>query len=186
MSGAAGLDIADRIAIEDVIVRYATAMDTQDWDLFRGCFRPDARTVMDRVGEFDTREALIALLAPRFTIFAALQHFVTNVMISGNGDVATARNNFVSHHVPKDADSYTYGGTFEFALARDADGWRITSHAIRILWDAGDPADELLSRRRNDVDRRVRTRLHPVPADKQRVASNHGAHSPIPYTLLQR
>jgi len=135
-----GLDIADRIAIEDVIVRYATAMDTQDWDLFRGCFRPDARTVMDRVGEFDTREALIALLAPRLTIFAALQHFVTNVMVSGNGDVATARTNFVSHHVPKDADSYTYGGTFEFALARDADGWRITSHTIRVLWEAGDSA----------------------------------------------
>ena len=139
MSGAAGLDIADRIAIEDVIVRYATAMDTQDWDMFRSCFRPGARTVMDRVGEFDTCEAVIALLAPRLKIFAALQHFVTNVMVSGNGAVAAARSNFVSHHLPKDADSYTYGGTFEFALARDPDGWRITSHTIRILWDAGHP-----------------------------------------------
>jgi 3-phenylpropionate/cinnamic acid dioxygenase small subunit len=139
MSGAAGLEIADRIAVEDVIVRYATAMDTQDWDLYRSCFRPDARTVMDRVGEFGTCEAVIALLAPRLKVFAALQHFVSNVVISGDGDEATARNYFVSHHVPKGADSYTYGGTFEFALVRDTEGWRITSHTIRILWDAGHP-----------------------------------------------
>jgi 3-phenylpropionate/cinnamic acid dioxygenase small subunit len=139
MTGAAGLDIADRIAIEDVIVRYATAMDRQDWDLFRSCFRPDARTVMDRVGEFGTCEALIALLAPRLKIFQALQHFVSNVVISGDGGAATVRTYFVSHHVPTGADSYTYGGTFEFALVRDTEGWRISSHAIRILWEAGHP-----------------------------------------------
>jgi 3-phenylpropionate/cinnamic acid dioxygenase small subunit len=139
MSGAAGLEIADRIAIEDVIIRYANAMDAQDWDQYRSCFTPDARTVMDRVGEFDTCEAVIALLAPRFTIFAVLQHFVSNFVISGDGDVATARNYFVSHHVPKGTDSYTYGGTFESALVRGTEGWRITSHTIRILWDAGHP-----------------------------------------------
>jgi len=38
------------------------------------------------------------------------------------------------------------------------------------------PADELLGRGRNDVDGRVRTGVHPVPADKQRIASNHGGH----------
>jgi 3-phenylpropionate/cinnamic acid dioxygenase small subunit len=139
MTGATGFAITDRLAIEDVIIGYATAMDTQDWDLFRACFRPDARTVMDRVGEFDSCEALIALLAPRLKIFAALQHFITNIAVSGHGDTATARNNFVSHHVPAGADSYTYGGIFEFELTRDADGWRISSHTIRILWDAGRP-----------------------------------------------
>ena len=133
------LDIADRLAIHDLIMRYATAMDTQDWDLFRSCFRPDARTVMDRVGEFDTCEAVIDLLAPRLTIFAALQHFVSNVVVSGHGGAATARTYFVSHHVPKSGDAYTYGGTFDFAVGRDAEGWRITSHTIRIFWDAGSP-----------------------------------------------
>ena len=52
MNGGAGLDIEDRIVIADLIVSYATAMDTQDWDLYRSCFTPDARTTMDRVGEF--------------------------------------------------------------------------------------------------------------------------------------
>lgn len=139
VGGVSGLGVADRIAIEDVIVSYAAAMDAQDWDLLRSCFRPDARTVMDRVGEFGTREALIELLASRLTIFDALQHFISNVVIRGGGDAATARTYFVSHHVPKSGDLYTYGGIFEFAFARDAEGWRISSHAIRILWDAGRP-----------------------------------------------
>jgi 3-phenylpropionate/cinnamic acid dioxygenase small subunit len=134
-----GLTAEDRIAIEEVILRYATALDTQDWDLLRACFRPDARTVMDRVGEFGTREAVIERLAPRLKIFAALQHFISNVMISGNGDTAAARNYFVSHHVPENADAYTYGGTFEFAFVRDREGWRVSSHTIRILWEAGQP-----------------------------------------------
>jgi 3-phenylpropionate/cinnamic acid dioxygenase small subunit len=137
MSGAPGLDVADRIAIGDVIVRYAAALDAQDWDLCRSCFRPDARTVMDRVGEFDSCEALIERLAPRLTIFTALQHFISNVLITGGGDAASARTYFVSHHVPKGADPYTYGGTFDFAFARDTEGWRISSHTIRILWEAG-------------------------------------------------
>jgi 3-phenylpropionate/cinnamic acid dioxygenase small subunit len=139
MSGAPGLDVADRLAIEDLIIRYATALDTRDWDLFRSCFRPDAHTAMDRVGEFDACEAVIERLEPRLKIFAALQHFVSNVVISGGGDVATARNYFVSHHVPKSGDAYTYGGTFEFALVRDEEGWRISSHTIRIRWEAGHP-----------------------------------------------
>jgi acetyl esterase/lipase/3-phenylpropionate/cinnamic acid dioxygenase small subunit len=138
-SVATGLDAADRAAIGDVIFRYGAAMDTQDWDLMRACFRPDAHTVMDRVGEFGTREALIELLAPRLTMFAALQHFISNVVISGGGDAATAQTYFVSHHVPKDGDPYTYGGTFEFSFARDSEGWRIGSHAIRIFWEAGHP-----------------------------------------------
>ncbi|HMD93896.1 MAG TPA: nuclear transport factor 2 family protein [Trebonia sp.] len=76
-------------------------------------------------------------IADRLTIFAALQHFVSNVVVSVDGDAATAQNYFVSHHVPKHGDAYTYGGTFEFALVHDTEGWRITSHTIRIHWEAG-------------------------------------------------
>jgi acetyl esterase/lipase/3-phenylpropionate/cinnamic acid dioxygenase small subunit len=138
--GAPGLDLADRTAIEAVVLSYATAMDTGDWERFRSCFRPDARTVMDRIGEFGTCEAVIELLESRLKTFAALQHFVSNVVISGDGDAATAATYFVSHHVPYGTAPYTYGGTFDFTLVRDREGWRATSHTIRILWEAGRPA----------------------------------------------
>lgn len=131
--------LADRLAIEDLISSYVVAMDGQDWGLFRSCFLPDARTTMDRVGEFATCDAVIELYATRFTIFAALQHFVTNVVVAVAGDRATARTYFVSHHVPKDSEPYTYGGTFDFDVVRDGERWRFSSHTIRILWEVGSP-----------------------------------------------
>jgi 3-phenylpropionate/cinnamic acid dioxygenase small subunit len=133
------LSLEARLAIQDLIFTYAAAMDSSDWDQYRSCFRPDARTKMDRVGEFETCEAVIGLYVERFKIFAVLQHFVSNVHVRGSGDQATARTNFVSHHVPIDGAPYTYGGTFEFDVVRDAAGWRFSSHAIRVLWEAGSP-----------------------------------------------
>ncbi len=131
--------IAARYAIEDLISNYVVAMDTSDWGRFRACFLPDAGTTMDRVGEFATCEAVVELYAARFPIFAALQHFVTNVVIDVTGDQARARTYFVSHHVPKDVAPYTYGGTFEFDVVRADGGWRFSSHTIRIGWEAGTP-----------------------------------------------
>ena len=35
-------DLADRIAIGDLLTRYATAVDRRDWDLYRTVFTEDA------------------------------------------------------------------------------------------------------------------------------------------------
>ena len=35
-------EISDRIEIDDLLTRYATAVDSKDWDLFASCFTPDA------------------------------------------------------------------------------------------------------------------------------------------------
>ena len=34
-------EIADRIEIDDLLTRYATAVDGKDWDLYETCFTPD-------------------------------------------------------------------------------------------------------------------------------------------------
>ena len=133
-------DLNDRLAVEDLIVRYANAMDSQDWDTFRSCFRPDARTTMDLVGEFESPEAVRDFYRTRFTIFAALQHFVSNVGVRLDGDRAVAQTYFVSHHVPKEGKPYTHGGTFHFDVVRDAGEWRFSSHTIGILWTSGVPS----------------------------------------------
>ncbi|SVE24716.1 uncharacterized protein METZ01_LOCUS477570, partial [marine metagenome] len=35
-------DLADRLAIGDLLTRYATAVDRRDWDLYRTVFTSDA------------------------------------------------------------------------------------------------------------------------------------------------
>ncbi len=34
--------LADRIAVEDLLTRYATAVDRRDWELYRSVFTTDA------------------------------------------------------------------------------------------------------------------------------------------------
>ncbi|MEO8605386.1 MAG: nuclear transport factor 2 family protein, partial [bacterium] len=34
--------IADRIEIDDLLTRYATALDDKDWEQWAACFTPDA------------------------------------------------------------------------------------------------------------------------------------------------
>ncbi|MFJ8025464.1 nuclear transport factor 2 family protein [Streptomyces sp. NPDC096311] len=132
----------DRQAVEDLITDYARALDTQDWDLLRSTFAPDARTTMETVGTYESCDALVADIAPRLTDFATLQHFVTNVAVRVQGDTASASSHFVSHHIPKDGASYTHGGTFTFDAVRTAQGWRIAAHTCRLLWTLGDPTQK--------------------------------------------
>jgi hypothetical protein len=45
--------LADRLAVNDVLIAYATAVDGRDWDLLASCFLPDADIVYEPVGRFD-------------------------------------------------------------------------------------------------------------------------------------
>lgn len=132
-----GTELADRLAVEDVVVAYAQAMDGLDWPLMRALFTPAATTTMDGVGEFGGRDELVDFYAERLPVFAVVQHFVSNFVIRTTGDRATARNHFVSYHVPKDGPPYTHGGTFEFDLVCEGGTWLISTQAIRLLWSAG-------------------------------------------------
>ena len=38
-------DVADRIAVQDVMLRYATGVDERDMDLYRSCFADDVEVV---------------------------------------------------------------------------------------------------------------------------------------------
>ena len=56
-------NIADRLAVSDALIRYATALDGRDWDLLASCFTADARLDYDTSGVFGrdvrlTREKL--------------------------------------------------------------------------------------------------------------------------------
>jgi hypothetical protein len=93
--------IADRLAIEDLVVRYAKGRDTTDPAIYRAVFAPDAtiHTAGGRVLSADL-EAILAKVAhdqirfnpgmtPGETSYAIMRHLVTNVDITlGEGDSA--------------------------------------------------------------------------------------------------
>src|SRR5258708_32198265 len=87
--------ISDHIEINDVLSRYARAVDTLDWDLLTTCFTEDATVDYSAshapVGPFTEFREWMAQTMPGF---GATQHFVTNAHIVVDGDQATSRAYF--------------------------------------------------------------------------------------------
>lgn len=122
-------DIADRIEIDDLLTRYATALDAKDWDAWAGCFTPDAWIDYTAAGGIKGRLPEVRQwLAEVMSGFPMTQHLVTNKAVQLAGDTATCRSCLFNPMGVRDGDGmavFLEGGYYRDALVRTADGWRI-------------------------------------------------------------
>jgi len=80
-------ELADRLAIQDLIYNYNRAVDRRDDGLVESLFAPDA-VVGERVGIDAIRDAFRAT----WSKYTELHHLSTNVVVTIDGDRATARS----------------------------------------------------------------------------------------------
>ena len=132
-------EIADRIAIDDLLDAYASALDTKNWDTLRTLFTPDA--IVDYTEEGGVRgniEEAITWFKTTLEHFTASQHFVTNRRIKVDGDDATVHAYIFSPlGVPSGDGGLTLvfaGGFYEDVLSRTPDGWRFAARTIHASW----------------------------------------------------
>lgn len=137
--------LVDRAAISDVVIRYATGLDTRDRALYRSCFtdpvtvdfaswsgRPAATVPVD-----DWVASVFAVLPG----FDATQHLSTNHVITFDGpDEATCVSQMQAQHYLADqpVTTCTLGGHYTNRLVRTARGWKITSCTLTVTWVTGD------------------------------------------------
>ena len=131
--------IADQLAISDVLIRYATALDTRDWDLLRTCFTDDCVCDYDPVGPREGYADFEALARGYLSPLPATQHLVTNHVIEISGDTASARSYAHAMHVATTGAQFVIAGTYEDELVRTGDGWRIRRRRFPMSWWSGDP-----------------------------------------------
>ncbi len=122
--------ISDRIEIDDLLTRYATAVDNRDWDLYSTCFTEDAYIDYTAAGGIKgTLAEVRAWLEKTMAIFPMSQHVVCNRDISIDGDTATCRSIFYNPMaLPDPPDSqklFIEGGYYNDRLVRTPQGWRI-------------------------------------------------------------
>jgi hypothetical protein len=127
--GAAALTAMDYVEIQQLVARYAWAVDQHGGDgyVYADLFTPDG-SMGDALG----REELAALArrtqaersGPAF-----VRHFVTNVIITPTADGATGRQYNVAIDVGEDGKSSTivHGGVYQDVYARTPQGWRFKS-----------------------------------------------------------
>ncbi len=124
-------EISDRIQINDLLIRYTTAIDAKDYQLLDTCFTPDAdvdyTTSGGTKGRYpEVRKWLEKALAP----FPMTVHFISNSVVELDGDQASSKT-FVINPMgfPNDDGSlhiFTVGAYYIDKLVRTDDGWRIT------------------------------------------------------------
>ncbi len=137
--------LADRLAVQDVMHRYALAIDTKDWRLLEQVFADRLRADFRSFGVSEafegTRAEWIANVRRTIDGMDASQHMMANHLYEIDGDRASGTTYISALHVCRNdlgGDSYTVGGHYGVEMARQADGWRITAYTLNVTWSAGD------------------------------------------------
>jgi 3-phenylpropionate/cinnamic acid dioxygenase small subunit len=122
--------ISDRIEIQDLLTRYALAIDTKDWSLLDTCFVADAKIDYTSTGGkkgpySEVRPWLEKVLSP----FAVTMHYVGNTSIELEGDRARART-YLWNPMGFDQGNgelhwFTVSAHYVDDLVRTENGWRI-------------------------------------------------------------
>jgi hypothetical protein len=175
------LSAEDRQQIQDVIHRYAWALDTGDVERFVECFTPGGALVWDAFETPDRYEGADALR--RFATFlrdlpssAGRQHLVGNTLIEGEGDEARA-SSYVIVCTRQGEGPHIVGvmGWYEDVLRRSERGWRIEERVIR------DWSGPILGRFPGQSGERV-ARTRPAvlaPLASPAIRGEHGAQEPF-------
>ena len=117
--------LADRIEINDLLTKYATAVDDKDWALYRTVFTPDAFIDYESAGGVKgTLDEVVAWMETTMAGFPMTQHLVANVGVELDGDTARVRAMFYNPMQMTNGKNFWCGGWYNHELVRTPDGWR--------------------------------------------------------------
>lgn len=127
--------LADRIAVEDLLTRYATAVDRRDWEQYRSIFTADAEIDYTSAGGIaGTVDEIVGFLSTSLEMFEMTQHLVSNIDLEVNGDSATVTAMFNNPMRLTGGDTWFTGGWYHHDLVRTPDGWRSRNLREESAW----------------------------------------------------
>jgi len=148
-------DLADRLAVSDVVTTYFQAMDRHDWDGIRTLIASkmtlnagglaSAPTPQSRD---DFMDELIARNAPFALSGCGSFHANPGHLVSISGDHATVTAHMIAGHWvgPADADFSMGYGMYELDLVREGGAWKLSGLAMEIKRLIGEPPGEIMRR----------------------------------------
>lgn len=118
----------DERQITATLTRYATGIDSRDWALLATCFTDDAHGDYGAFGQFRSGREIVDFMRPAHEDMGPTLHRLSNMVISGDGDRATARTYVDALLTAKDPAGETHRGigVYDDELVRTTDGWRIS------------------------------------------------------------
>ncbi|MDR7291068.1 3-phenylpropionate/cinnamic acid dioxygenase small subunit [Mycolicibacterium senegalense] len=122
--------------------RYARAVDSKDWELYRSVFTEDARIDYSSAGAVvGTRDDVVEWFAANFGVIPWSMHYITNIeILESDAETATVRAMFYNPmQLPGMPEMSACGGYYHHELVRTADGWRSRSLREENVWFSNPP-----------------------------------------------
>jgi uncharacterized protein (TIGR02246 family) len=133
-------ELTDRLALRDLVTRYARIPDDRDYDLVYEIFTRDAELVgpgFALAGVEQIREAMRAIERYHATL-----HCVHNQLVQLRGDEADGETYCVANHL-YEADGrphkLDWGIRYKDHFRREARGWRIARRELSVVWEQDQP-----------------------------------------------
>jgi hypothetical protein len=141
----ADLKLQDRIALEDLAIEYANAIDARQWDRLDRVFLADARIDYSATGGIDAPYAEIKpWLAKSLSFFRSSMHLMGNFQFEVSGDQATGRVACYNPMVIRNlmgigTRTVVFGIWYHDAYVRSAGGWRIAHRRQELCYTLNMP-----------------------------------------------
>jgi hypothetical protein len=135
----------DRLAVHDVMHRYALAIDTKTWSLLETVFADRLTADFRSFGSKQVFEGPAAewveILRSTLEGMDATQHLMGNHLYDITGDRARGTTYIQARHVCQNdwgGNTYTVGGHYTVEMLRRSEGWRIETYTLNVTWHDGD------------------------------------------------
>jgi 3-phenylpropionate/cinnamic acid dioxygenase small subunit len=125
---------ADREQIAEVLIRYATGIDSKDWPLLRSCWTDQIDVDYQQLGHFTSADALTDVMRQLHENMGPTYHRMSNFVIAVDGDRATVRSYVHAVLMLQRDDSTNWVdalGHYDDVFVRTPDGWRISERVSR-------------------------------------------------------
>jgi hypothetical protein len=129
-------ELVDRVAIHDVLLRYARGVDRRDIALVASCFTADAE-YEGALARGRINDALAALPA-RIARYESTMHFIGNHCIELGGDTASSETYATAfHRLNADGERrlLTVAIRYVDQFVRASDGWLIGRRMVHREWE---------------------------------------------------
>lgn len=123
---------ADRMALQDVMLRYAAGVDERDFELYRSCFAEDVE-IVGFAGETITgADAWLEFVRTALTQYGATQHMLAPQLAEVDGEVAETRNDVQALHQLKSPEGglFTLWATYRTRMQKFDGEWKIVRHEL--------------------------------------------------------
>lgn len=124
----------DHLAVSNVLLRYATAIDTRDWSLFESCFTADCRADYGEVGSWSSRYEFTEFMRQVHSMCGHSLHRITNCVVSG-ADKPVKTRSYVDAIVmlPDNENGTRAAGFYDDEVVLTDDGWRIARRTYTMI-----------------------------------------------------